>query len=61
MNTLGLRARIGLTVIGLLGLWSAAEGKVVYVAKTGDDANDGLSWATAKVTVGRRAVRRGER
>ena len=51
MNTLGLRARIGLTVIGLLGLWSAAEGKVVYVAKTGDNTNDGLSWANAKATV----------
>ena len=23
-----------------------------YVAKTGDDANDGLSWATAKLTIG---------
>ena len=51
MNTPGMRARIGMMVIGLLGVWSAAEGKVVYVAKTGSDADDGLSWATAKVTV----------
>ena len=51
MNTLGLRAPIGLTVIGLLGLWSAADGKVVYVAKTGDNTNDGLSWAQPKLTV----------
>ena len=51
MNTPGMRARIGMMVIGLLGFWSIAEGKVVYVAKAGSDANDGLSWATAKVTV----------
>ena len=51
MNTPGMRARIGMMVIGLLGFWSIAEGKVVYVAKAGSDANDGLSWAMAKVTV----------
>ena len=51
MNTPGMRARIGTMAIGLLGVWSVADGKVIYVAKTGSDANDGLSWATAKVTV----------
>jgi len=51
MNTLGMRARIGFLVIGVLGFWSIAEAGTVYVAKTGNDANDGLSWATAKVTV----------
>ena len=51
MNTISLRARIGLIVMGFAGFWSFAEAKVVYVAKTGSDANDGLSWATAKVTV----------
>ena len=38
-------------LIGLSGFAIVAEGKVVYVAKTGSDANDGLSWSTAKVTV----------
>jgi hypothetical protein len=51
MNTPGTRAWIGVMVVGFLGLRSVAEAKVVYVAKTGSDANDGLSWSTSKVTV----------
>ena len=35
---------IGLLVVGFLGFQPAAEAKVVYVAKTGSDASDGLSW-----------------
>jgi parallel beta-helix repeat protein/predicted outer membrane repeat protein len=33
------------------GLLSSAMAGTVYVAKTGNDANDGLTWATAKRTV----------
>ena len=38
-------------MLALFGLTAVAEAKVIYVAKTGSDANDGLSWATAKTTV----------
>ena len=51
MDTPRVRARIGVTLVGLLGFCSLTDAKVVYVAKTGSDASDGLSWATAKVTV----------
>ena len=51
MNTPGMRARIGMMLIGLLGFWSVAEGKIIYVAKSGNNSSDGLSWTTAKVTV----------
>ncbi|MBP7937263.1 MAG: right-handed parallel beta-helix repeat-containing protein, partial [Phycisphaerae bacterium] len=43
--------RVGFLLLGLVSLAASAEGKVVYVAKTGGDVNDGLSWATAKLTV----------
>jgi len=44
-------ARIGFLILGLLSFTVGAEAKVVYVAKSGSDVNDGLSWTTAKVTV----------
>jgi hypothetical protein len=33
-----------------------SPGKTFYVSKTGNDANDGLSWGTAKLTVGAAAA-----
>ena len=51
MKTPRLTARVGLLVASFLGLGPAADAKVVFVAKTGSDANNGLSWATAKATV----------
>ena len=51
MNTPGMRTQIGVLVVGFLGFWSVAEGKVVYVSRSGSDAKDGLSWAKAKLTV----------
>lgn len=44
-------ARIGFLILGLLSFTVGAEAKVVYVAKSGSDVNDGLSWTTAKLTV----------
>ena len=51
MNTCGLCARLGVTLVGLLGFCPIADAKIVYVAETGSDANNGLSWSMAKVTV----------
>ena len=51
MNSSKARAWVVAFLIGLSGFAIVAEGKVVYVAKTGNDANDGLSWTTAKLTV----------
>ena len=51
MSSFATRMWIGMTVLGMLCLGPAAEAKVVYVAKTGQDTNDGLSWSTARLTV----------
>ena len=51
MGGFGTKMWIGMTVLGMLCFGPAAEAKVLYVTKTGNDAGDGLSWATAKLTV----------
>ena len=51
MNSSKARALVIAWAIGLFGFAFVAEGKVVYVAKTGKDANNGLAWSTAKLTV----------
>ena len=51
MNVRKVNAWIAMAAIGLLSFVAVADAKVVYVAKTGADTRDGLSWATAKATV----------
>ena len=51
MSIRGRTAWKAFSAVLALVSWSSAEAKVVYVAKTGNDANDGLSWAAAKLTV----------
>lgn len=47
---LGLLASLGL-LAGLGAMSSVARAATIYVRTTGDDTNDGLSWANAKQTV----------
>ena len=49
-----MRLGIGLVslvvVVGLVGVGRVQAG-TIYVSRVGNDANDGFSWATAKLTV----------
>ena len=51
MSIRGIVTWAGVAAFWFLGVGAVAEGTVVYVAKSGSDVNDGLSWSTAKVTV----------